>query len=282
MSDTHTETDLRSRSVVLTGASAGIGYVTAEKLSQRGHRVVAGARRLDRLAPLAELGVTVLPLDLRDAESIAAFAQAAGETLGEVDCLINNAGFGVYGAIEDVTPDEAAEQFEVNVLGPSQLTGLLLPGMRQRGSGRLIHLGSMGGKTYTPLGAWYHASKHAIEGWADCLRIEVAPFGIDSVLVAPGAIGTEFCEVAIGPLVERSAGGPYERIANRMADTIRKTFDGGFSSPPECVADLLVKLVETNRRPKPRYAVGRFARSIIIARRLLGDRLYDRLVHKFM
>ena len=114
-----------------------------------------------------------------------------------VDVLINNAGYGLYGAMEDTSLEDARYQFEVNLFGLARLTQLVLPHMRKQNFGRIINTSSVGGKIYTPLGSWYHATKHALEGWSDCLRLEVAPFGIDVIIIEPGAIITEFGEATV-------------------------------------------------------------------------------------
>lgn len=266
-----------TKTVLITGASSGIGEATCLELLRRGHRVHACARRVEKMKHLEVAGATVHFLDVMDETSM----QNVAETAGPVEVLINNAGFGLYGSVEDVTIDEARGQFEVNLFGLARMTQLVTPSMRERGSGRIINISSMGGKVFTPLGAWYHASKHALEGWSDCLRIELAPFGIEVVIVEPGAIETEFCEQLIPPLLDRSGGGPYADLAAKMAEATRRTYAGGRTTPASKTGTVLADIVETNR-PKTRYVTGHLARPIILMRRLIPDRLFDWIIRKFM
>ena len=179
------------KTAFVTGASAGIGEATARALLAAGYRVFAGARRLDRMAGLAAAGATLLKLDLTDDVSIVAAVNTIKNEAGRIDVLVNNAGYGSYGALEDVPLDEARRQFEVNVFGLARLCQLVLPTMRAQKSGKIVNVTSIGGKIWEPLGAWYHATKFAVEGMSDCLRMELAPFGVDVIVIEPGAIKTE-------------------------------------------------------------------------------------------
>lgn len=269
-----------SKVVLVTGASSGIGEATARELLGRGHRVHAAARRLERMKPLEEAGAVVHRLDLTDEASIESLAAGILEDDGRVDWLVNNAGYGVYGSVEETPLEEARRQFEVNLFGLARLTQLAVPPMRERGAGRIVNISSMGGKVYTPLGAWYHASEHALEGWSDCLRIELAPFGIDVVLVEPGAVETEFCEVVLDPMRDRSENGPYSGLARRMERATRDTYASGRATPPARIAEVIAKALEA-RLPKTRYVCGHLARPVMIARRLLSDRMFDRVIRWF-
>ncbi|MCY4632312.1 MAG: SDR family NAD(P)-dependent oxidoreductase, partial [bacterium] len=164
--------------ILITGASAGLGRETAVLLAEQGHTVYAGARRADRMADLAEVGITAVAMDVTTAGDTERAVNQVIEAEGRIDVLINNAGFGLYGPVEDIPLDDARYQFEVNIFGLAHLTQLVLPHMRAQGSGRIVNISSMVGKVFTPLGAWYIATKHALEGWSDCLRLEAAPFGI--------------------------------------------------------------------------------------------------------
>src|SRR6185312_3578889 len=175
------------RTAFVTGASAGIGEATVRALLAAGYRVFAGARRLDRMADLAAVGATLIKLDLTDDASIVAAIEAIKSEAGRIDVLVNNAGYGSYGALEDVPLAEGRRQFEVNVFGLARLCQLALPMMRAQKSGKIVNVTSIGGKIWEPLGAWYHATKFAVEGLSDCLRVEVAPFGVDVIVVEPGA-----------------------------------------------------------------------------------------------
>ncbi|MAS95165.1 MAG: short-chain dehydrogenase/reductase [Verrucomicrobiales bacterium] len=266
-----------SKTILITGASSGIGEAACFELLRRGHKVHACARRVEKMQPLEKAGATIHFLDVTDETSM----NEVVESVGPVDVLINNAGFGLYGAVEDVTIDEARKQFEVNLFGLARMTQLVTPGMRERGSGLIMNISSMGGKVFTPLGAWYHASKHALEGWSDCLRIELAPFDIDVAIVEPGAIETEFCEQLIPPLLERSKSGSYEELAEKMAEATRRTYAGGKTTPASKTGKVLADIVDSKRR-KTRYVTGYLAKPIIMMRRLMPDRLFDWIIRKFM
>jgi len=202
-----------AKTALVTGASSGIGKAIAEQLIKDGLSVIVAARRVDRMDDLKAMGAHPIALDVSKEESIAAAVEEIVRTHGGVDVLVNNAGFALYGAVEDMPLDEARYQFDVNLFGPARLTQLLLPHMRERRSGTIVNITSMGGKIYTPLGAWYHASKHALEGWSDCLRLELSPFGIDVVVVEPGIIRTEFGHVLEGPMMKFSGEGAYATMA---------------------------------------------------------------------
>ncbi|MCU1652217.1 MAG: Estradiol 17-beta-dehydrogenase, partial [Pseudonocardia sp.] len=183
------------KTVLVTGASSGIGKETAKTLLADGYAVYVAARRVDRMSELEQLGATALAMDITNDEDIVAAVKRITAERGGIDVLINNAGFGMYGAMEDTTLDDARYQFEVNLFGLARLTQLALPYMRDRGAGKIVNISSVGGKIYTPLGAWYHATKHALEGWSDSLRLELKPLGIDVIVIEPGIIRTEFGDV---------------------------------------------------------------------------------------
>lgn len=173
--------------ILVTGASSGIGKATALRLLQQGHTVYVAARRLEAMQELQAHGAISLRMDITQEADIKAVVQRITQEYGGVDVLVNNAGFGMYGSVEETTIEDARYQFEVNLFGMARLTQLLIPSMRARGKGTIINLSSMGGKIYTPLGAWYHATKHAVEGWSDCLRIELQQFGIHVVVIDPAS-----------------------------------------------------------------------------------------------
>ncbi|MFF2424898.1 oxidoreductase [Streptomyces mirabilis] len=180
---------------------------------------------------------------------------------GRIDVLVNNAGYGSYGAIEDVPLDEARAQFEVNLFGAARLIQLVLPHMRAQRSGTIVNISSMGGKIHTPLGGWYHGTKFALEGLSDCLRMELKPFGVDVVVVEPGAIRTEWGGIAADNLRKTSGDTAYARQADAMAESLGSESTARRSSPPSVIADTVAKAV-TARRPRTRYAVGFGARPL--------------------
>ncbi|KVE44234.1 short-chain dehydrogenase [Burkholderia sp. BDU5] len=265
------------RVALVTGASSGMGKALAKALLAEGMTVYAAARRVEQMADLVALGATVLKMDVtREADLRAAVERIERETDG-ADVLINNAGFGMFGAMEETRIDDARYQFEVNLFGMARLTQLVLPSMRAKRAGRIINISSMGGKIYSPLGSWYHATKHAVEGWSDCLRLELQPFGIDVVIVEPGAIVTEFGDVMLAPMLERSGNGPYAKMAAAVAAATKMLYQDGRGSDPQVIVDLIVRAVRA-RRPRTRYVAGRFARPTMFARKWLGDRIFDKLV----
>jgi len=265
------------KSALVTGASSGMGKEIARRLIRDGYQVFVAARRVDEMDDLKALGAEPLRMDISVEADVLAVAHRIGEVSGGVDVLVNNAGFGLYGPMEDIPMDEARYQFEVNVFGPARLTQLLLPAMRARGRGRIINITSMGGKIYTPLGSWYHATKHALEGWSDCLRIELAPFGVDVVVIEPGLIETAFGDVALNGMLERSGGGAYGDMARSVARGTNETYGRGRNTHPKVIANVVSRAVRS-RRPRTRYVAGRFARLLIGIRSWFGDRTYDRVI----
>ncbi|WP_049005994.1 oxidoreductase [Enterobacter cloacae] len=265
------------KTALVTGASSGMGKVIARRLIQDGYQVYAAARSVDKMNDLAQLGARALRMDISRDEDILAAVDTIVSQTGGVDVLVNNAGFGLYGPVEEIGIDEARYQFEVNVFGAARLTQLLLPAMRARRRGYIINITSIGGKIYTPLGAWYHATKHALEGWSDCLRLEVAEYGIKVVIVEPGLIETGFGEVVSGSIVKRSASGPYGHLVGKVANSVKNAYGNGRGSDPKVIADVVARAVNSPH-PRTRYAAGKYAKMLIRMRVWLGDRLFDRVI----
>lgn len=266
---------------LVTGASSGMGRSIAKRLLADGYLVYVAARSVDKMVDLENLGALPQRMDISKDEDIVATVAAITERSGGVDVLVNNAGYGLYGPVEDIALDEARYQFEVNVFGPARLTQLLLPAMRARGKGTIVNITSMGGKIYTVLGAWYHATKHALEGWSDSLRLEVEPFGIRVVVIEPGLIETGFGSAASHDLIERSADGPYAKMAQRVAASMDRSYGKGQGTDPKVIADVVGEAVRS-ARPKTRYAAGKYAKLMIGMRKWFGDRAFDRLIKSQM
>lgn len=264
-----------SKVALVTGASSGIGEATVLALREQGWTVYAAARRVDRMAGLAERGVHVIGMDVADDASMVAGVERIVAEQGRLDALVNNAGYGSYGAVEDVPMEEARRQVEVNLFGLARLTQLVLPHMRDRRWGRIVNVSSIGGKVYTPFGAWYHATKHAVEGFSDALRMEVAPHGIDVVVIEPGGIRTEWAGIAAEGLAKTSAHGAYAKQVEQVMPMMSGGLDAR-ASDPSVVAKGILKAV-TARRPRTRYAMGFGARPGLFARAVLTDRGFDRL-----
>lgn len=262
---------------LVTGASSGIGEATAVELARRGFTVYGVARRLDRMSGLAAHGVHVFEMDVTDDASITSGVERIVREQGRIDVLVNNAGYGSYGALEDVPIEEARRQFEVNVFGLARLTQLVLPHMRAQRTGRIVNVSSIGGKFYEPLGAWYHATKFAVEGLSDSLRLELKPHGIHVVVIEPGTIRTEWGGIASESAIARSGGTAYGRQAERLAKVYDLADRPGVGASPRVVA-LAIAEAATARRPRIRYAVPFGAKAILVVRRILTDRAFDWLI----
>lgn len=265
--------NLQSNKVaIVTGASSGIGAATVRALLADGFVVYAGARRVERMMALAEAGAVVRELDVTEDASITAFVAGVVAERGRIDLLVNNAGYGSYGALEDVPLEEARRQFEVNVFGLARITQLVLPVMRAKQSGRIVNVSSIGGKMHEPLGAWYHATKFAVEGLSDCLRMEVASFGIDVVVIEPGGIKTEWGAIARESMLRFSGATAYAEEAR--INLLNGAPDMPGLSDPAVIGSAIARAARV-RRPKTRYALGMGAMPILTLRRVLSDRSFD-------
>ena len=268
---------MQNKTALVTGASSGMGTEIAKRLIADGYVVYAAARSVERMHDLAALGARTLAMDLAVEAQVAAAVGRIQAEVGGVDVLVNNAGFGLYGPVEEISIDEARHQFEVNVFGAARLTQLLVPAMRERRAGTIVNISSMGGKVYTLLGAWYHASKHALEGWSDCLRLELAPFGIRVVVIEPGLIETAFGDVASGHLRGRAEGGAYAAVKQAVAKSTEQAYGHGRGTSPTVIADVVAKAVSA-ARPRTRYVAGAYARPMLTIRKWFGDRTFDRMI----
>ena len=261
--------------VLVTGASSGIGEATAIRLRQRGFIVYAAARRTARMRHLLGLGIHVLALDVTDDASLKQALQVIMQQQKRLDILINNAGFGTYGAIEEVPLADGRRQFDVNVFGAVRLIQLVLPIMRCQRSGRIINTSSIAAKVYEPLSGWYMGTKHALEGISDSLRTEVAPFGIDVVMIEPGATNSQWAGIAKQALLRDSGSGAYQKLVWEVAAQLDLFAKVG--SAPTTIADLMERAA-TARRPRTRYVGGFGSKTALLARRLLSDRQFDAAV----
>lgn len=267
--------------VLVTGCSSGIGAAIADLLVKAGHTVYATARRPESLSGLRAAGAHVLALDVTSEESMAAAVKAVEEEHGHIGTLVNNAGYGEYGTIEETELDKVRAMFETNVFGLARMCQLALPAMRAARAGRIVNIGSMGGRLTWPVGGYYHATKYAVEAISDALRNEVRQFGIHVSLVEPGLIRTGFEETAMSSDAHATQeGSPYAALLATSASIT----SGGYANPvlaagPEAVAKVVLKAVEA-RSPRSRYVVTPAARAAITARTLGGDRVWDAIVRQ--
>ena len=260
--------------VLITGASSGMGKDFALRLIAEGYIVYAAARRVERMTDIETAGGRTLALDVTDEQSMTAAVTRIISEQGRIDALINNAGYGQYGALEDVPIAEGRRQMETNLIGAARLIQLCLPHMRARRFGRIINISSIGGKLASPLGGWYHASKFALEGYSDALRNEVRSFGIDVVVIEPGGIESEWAQIAQQEAERYSAGVAYRGLVaafGKLQARQRKL------PSPAVISNLVIQALRA-RRPKPRYHGGFLAGPLLFLRRHLTDRMLDRLI----
>ena len=266
-----------SKAVLITGCSTGIGRATAERLAARGWNVYATARKPESIADLTSRGCKTLALDVCDESSMRSAVDAVERAEGSVGVLINNAGYGLEGTFEETPIDAIRRQFETNVFGLITMTKLVLPAMRRQRWGRVVNLSSMGGKLTFPGGAYYHATKHAVEALSDALRFEVKGFGIDVIVIEPGPIKTRFGDTAVGSIAtpKDSAYAAFNAVLEKQ---IREAYEGGpmarFAAPPEAVADVIEQAISATS-PRTRYKVTLAARVLMGLRRWLPDRAFD-------
>ncbi len=267
--------------ILLTGCSTGIGRATAELLARRGHTVYATARKPETLAELVDHGARALALDVTDEASMQAAVDAIVAEHGAVGTLVNNAGYGEYGTIEETSIDAVRRMFETNVFGLARLTQLVLPSMRGAGRGRVVNISSMGGRMTFPLGGYYHASKYAVEAISDALRNEVRGFGIDVVVVEPGITRSNFEETISGSdALAAQPDSPYAAMVASISEANRDAYSNRMiSASSESVAEAIVKAVESDR-PRARYLLTPAAKGMVAARTLGGDRVWDLIVRR--
>ena len=270
--------EANNRVALITGASSGMGKDFSLRLLDEGYIVYGVARRIERMSDIEGAGGHTIKLDITDDSSIVATVDQIIKEQGRIDVLINNAGYGSYGAIEDVPIEEAKRQFEVNIFGLARLTQLVLPHMRKNNFGKIINISSIGGKIYSPIGGWYHATKHALEGLSDCLRFETKQFGIDVIIIEPGGVESEWGGIALNAAMERSGSTAYSETAKgfkKISETFKK------KASPKVISDLVMKALRA-KKPKTRYSAGTAAKPMLFMRKILSDRMFDNLFYLMM
>ncbi|WP_299331958.1 SDR family oxidoreductase [Haloplanus sp.] len=265
---------MQPKTVLITGSSSGIGRATAEAFLDEGWEVYATARNPADVETLGERGCSIATLDVTDDDDVERVVDRILDEQGEIDCLVNNAGYAQFGPIEDVPADAVHRQFDVNVYGPHRLTRAVLPHMRRRREGTIVNVSSVAGRLSFPGGGVYCGSKFALEAMTDALRAEVDEYDIDAVLIEPGPVETSFTDRAADELdgVERS--GAYEAFYEVFEDTQAIGGGGPGAVAPERVAEDIVDAASSTK-PSSRVPVGTLARVSVLGR-FVPDAARDR------
>lgn len=272
-----------SRAVLITGCSTGIGRATARRLAGGGYTVYATARRPESIADLEQAGCRTLAVDVTDEDSMQTAVRVVEDAEGAVGVLVNNAGYSQGGPVEQVPMDAVRRQFETNVFGSIRLIQLVLPGMRRQGWGKIVNVGSMGGRVTFPGGGLYHATKYSLEALSDALRFETRGFGVDTILIEPGLIVSDFARAAVDTTNSLGDGdgdtteGVYEQFNAKLASLTTRVYAGPMrhlGGDPDAVAKAIEKAISRRRAPT-RVPVTPSARLTMLQRRLLPDRVWD-------
>ena len=262
--------------ILITGTAYGIGRSTAEYLLDKGHIVFGGDILVEENLYLNDIGGVALEMDVTNQEHIDKAVQQIINEHGRIDVLVNNAGLGVYGAIEEVTMEDAYYQYDVNLFGLARVTKSVLPHMREQKSGTIINISSVLGETYGPLAGWYLSSKHALEGWSDALRVELKEFDIDVVIVQPGAINTNLFNVSRSYLDKYKQDSNYTHLYGEpVADSENSVLSN--QSEPIVIAKVINKAINA-KNPKTRYSAGAYSKLGIFLRRIMTDKMFDRFI----
>ena len=258
------------KAALVTGAAGGMGYLTAKRLLADGYTVWCA----DKAPCPAGMGGIHVLLDMNDADGVTALCERIVAETGGVDVIVNNAGYGQYGPIETVPMEVGRRQMEVNFFAPVRFIQLLAPSMRARGGGRIVNISSVAGRVYSPLSGWYCASKFALEGISDCLRVELKPFNIGVSLIEPSPINTKWSEGAKQSLLESIEGTAYEEFGKKAYKLLAGATGGGAASEPEAVVKCIMKAINA-KNPKPRYLAGKIAGVSVVSRTMMGTALFD-------
>ncbi len=266
----------KQKVVLITGTALGIGKSTAEYLIDKGHIVYGGDILIEENLYLNNIGGTALEMDVTNQNHIDIAITKIISEHGRIDVLVNNAGLGVYGAIEDVSMEDIYYQYDVNLFGLARVTKAVLPHMREKESGLIINISSVLGETYGPLAGWYLSTKHALEGWSDALRVELKEFDIDVVVVQPGAINTNFSNVTKTYIDKYRENSPYQHLYGEpITDTGNDVLSN--QSDPIVIAKVINKAIDS-KNPKTRYAAGAYSKIGIFLRKIMTDKMFDRFI----
>ena len=271
--------------VLITGCSSGIGKATALYLANRGYTVYATARKQEDLKKLVEDGKKIgkqiygAQLDVTDANSCRKIVAAVAKKEGKIDVLINNAGYGQYGALEEVSEKQLRDQMETNFFAAARMMQLVIPHMREKREGKIVNMSSVAGKFGYPLGSPYNASKFALEGLSEAVRGEVKQFNIDIILIEPGFVNTHFIEAAEKKVeeFELNKQSPYRGLMVSMRNLLNKM--QGNAGKPEDVAEVIYKAI-TDENPKLRYAGTSSAKQTLLWKKILPDKVFEGFVLK--
>jgi NAD(P)-dependent dehydrogenase (short-subunit alcohol dehydrogenase family) len=267
---------MNKKVVLITGASSGIGQATAKHFKKEGYTVYGTARRKDKMEKeLGPLGIYSLYMDLSKEETIVDCVNTIIEKEGQIDVLINNAVYACFGSLEESPIEVARMHYEVNLLGMGRLNQLVIPHMRKHKYGKIVNISSGAGKVAGPFNGWYASTKFAIECLSDTMRIELKHFGIDTIIIIPGAIKTPIARDIKDTVLDISGNGIYAKSAEKFSNSVKEFYEKG--SPPELIADTILKAIKA-KNPKARYAAGHSAKRFLRMRRFLSDRMLDRMV----
>jgi len=268
---------LEGKVILVTGASSGIGQISAQMFASLGHRVYGAARRVEKIEKIP--GVNALRVDVTDTGSIREMVDEVLRREGRIDVLVNNAGYGYLGPIETVSMEDARRQMEVNLFGLAEVTRLVVPHMREQGSGRIVNISSIAGKAAFYYGGWYNVSKYSVEAFSDNLRMDLRPFGIKVSIIEPGPIKTAWGGIAADNLEQCTKGTVYEKSAKREAEIFRRTYDSNIFPESKAVAKAILK-ASLSRRPRLRYKVGFLAKAGVFLHAVLPGRWWDAIVRQ--
>lgn len=262
---------------IVTGASSGIGKQTALALSKQGYTVIGGSRHIESADFVKSGGIIAHNLDVTDHASVLNFVKYVKDRFHQIDVLVNSAGYGSFGALEEVPLTEARNQMDVNLFGVVDLIQQVSLIMRQQGNGRIINISSLAGQSYSAMAGWYYISKHALETMSDVLRLELKPFGIEVVIVEPGITNTNWANVTIAKMNQVTPkGSSYRQMADKQASMIVKP-----SQTTNDVSRTIIKAIKADK-PKIRYQVKFADKVAMIGSHLAGFKLQDKIANRMM